>query len=148
MNNTFSFNSCVTDINKYKTNVIDSVELIHGEKHFEIDNNSTDMTKSYNILMNANAFKYKVYLHQDVMIINPNFIQDCLDIFKDPEIGMIGMAGCGKFPRTGTWWDGDKVGKVYDNCQNNTGINSLMSFNDDGGFVEGIDGLIMVTQYD
>ena len=35
--------------------------------------------------------KYKVYLHQDVLIVNPNIILDLLDIFKESSVGMVGV---------------------------------------------------------
>ena len=40
------------------------------------------MTAGYNEGMCASDAKYKVYLHQDVFIINRNFIQDFLEAYK------------------------------------------------------------------
>ena len=49
------------------------------------------MAAGYNEAMQASDAKYKVYLHQDVFIINHDFIKDVLEIFqKDSQIGMIG----------------------------------------------------------
>ena len=40
------------------------------------------MTAGYNEGMNASNAKYKVYMHQDAFIVNPNFIQDILIYFR------------------------------------------------------------------
>lgn len=58
--------------------------------------------------------KYKVYLHQDVFILNRNFIRDILDIFHtDNNIGMIGMAGVRAMPSDAKMWSGKYVGNIY-----------------------------------
>ena len=41
--------------------------------------NAESMTSGYNSVMKRNNAKYKVYLHQDLFIINKNFIFDILD---------------------------------------------------------------------
>src|SRR5699024_1816812 len=74
------------------------------------------MTVGYNAGMNASNAKYKVYLHQDTFIINPNFISDFLSVFEiNEKIGMMGVVGCGSLPvnanASGSW----DIGKVYHN---------------------------------
>lgn len=60
------------------------------------------MAAGYNEGMHASDAKYKVYLHQDVFIVNKNFIQDFLDVFRQDEtIGMIGMVGAPRLPASG-----------------------------------------------
>lgn len=49
------------------------------------------MTAAYNEAMMQSNAKYKVYLHQDVLIWNQNFIFDMLDIFENKNIGMFGV---------------------------------------------------------
>lgn len=112
--------------------------------------NAPSMTAGYNQGMKASDAKYKVYLHQDTFIINKNFIEDILRLFdQDQSIGMIGVAGCRNIPSNGVWWeDPYKVGKVYDS---HTGSIDLLNFSEVFGDyepVQGIDGLIMITQYD
>ena len=41
------------------------------------------MTAGYNAAMQESDAKYKVYMHQDIFIVNQNFIQDVVDIFKE-----------------------------------------------------------------
>ena len=110
------------------------------------------MTAGYNEAMQYSMAKYKVYLHQDTFIVNPNFLQDCLDIFEqDEKIGMIGNVGTKKLPGSGIMWEADRCGKVYEQHIYET---TLLSNAEDEKVkgkhmeVEAVDGFLMVTQYD
>lgn len=108
------------------------------------------MTAGYNEGMHYSEAKYKVYLHQDVFIINRDFMQDCLNIFlRDEKIGMIGNVGAKKLHETGVMWKGERCGKLYEHHVFET---TLYSGDDeitgDYAEVEVIDGFLMVTQYD
>jgi len=109
--------------------------------------NVQDITKAYNILMKESDAKYKIYLHQDVGILNKNFIYDIFKIFEDETIGMIGMCGCKKLPGNYTWWEGECYGKV---TEHRGSLNNLIFEQPNGDYeeVESIDGLMMITQYD
>lgn len=41
------------------------------------------MAAGYNAAMHSSDAKYKVYLHQDVFILNENMIQEMIDIFEN-----------------------------------------------------------------
>lgn len=108
------------------------------------------MTGGYNAGMLSSDAKYKIYLHQDVFIINRNFLSDILAVFLDPSIGMIGLAGSKKMPKHGVIWHAPRVGCIYDCHVFET---SLCTFEDESAQnaqceVEAIDGLLMATQYD
>ncbi|MGH4120181.1 glycosyltransferase [Clostridium sp.] len=111
--------------------------------------NAEYLTKAYNNAMNSCDSKYKVYLHQDVSIININFIDDILKVFSLDSIGVIGMCGTKTIPDNGIWWEGSElVGKVY---ESHTGKMALLKFNEtesEYNEVDGVDGLIIITQYD
>lgn len=52
------------------------------------------MADGYNRAMSQSNAKYKVYLHQDVFIVNPDFISDVLLLFsKNPNLALIGVKG-------------------------------------------------------
>lgn len=130
---------------------INSLEVPKG---YEIEiipiENATSMTSGYNFAMQQTDAKYKVYLHQDVFIINPNFLYEILDIFSEnKQIGLLGVVGAKVLPTDGIWWDAhQKYGKVY---ESHTGKMDLLNFVDVENkyeSVQAIDGLIMVTQYD
>lgn len=107
------------------------------------------MTAGYNEAMQSTDAKYKVYLHQDVFIINPNFIFDCLEIFeKDSTIAMIGNVGIQKLPDSAVMWEGKRVGKLYEQHIFETVLSGGDNDSKDLIEVEVIDGFIMITQYD
>lgn len=106
------------------------------------------MAGGYNEGMDASDAKYKIYLHQDVFIINENFLEDMMQIFQsDEEIGMLGLIGrktlSGDYHQIMRW----DVGKILHNCtpreQNEWQDSSRRSVE-----VESVDGLLIATQYD
>ena len=74
---------------------------------------SSSMCQAYNIGMNASDAKYKVYIHQDVFIVEENFLNKIVYIFRENEdVGMIGMVGAESIPKTGVFFNSYNVGKV------------------------------------
>lgn len=108
------------------------------------------MTAGYNEAMQYSDAKYKVYLHQDVFIVNRDFIRDCLRIFlSDEKIGMIGNVGAEKLPASGIMWETDRIGMVYEQHNYETVLlSNETETGKDYTEVEAIDGFLMVTQYD
>ncbi|MGX1983412.1 glycosyltransferase involved in cell wall biosynthesis [Thermolongibacillus altinsuensis] len=148
-----AFIYCVNNRALYEESVR-YVKSLHVPKGYEIEfiaiEGASSITSGYNQGMRKTDAKYKVYLHQDVFIVNKNFIIDILDIFqKYSEVGMIGVVGSQSVPFNGIWWESEKkVGKVYDN---HNGKMELLKFTDieaEFSEVQVIDGLIMITQYD
>ena len=111
---------------------------------------ATSMTSGYNQGMKSSDAKYKVYLHQDVTILNPYFIFDMLQIFdSDETIGMIGMVGNPTLPADGVPWHGERVGSLYAFDIENTEYEKDMYKIKDGLYnCETIDGLLMITGKD
>lgn len=150
--NKISFLTCVNDEDIYQKclSYIHSLEVPGG---YEIEtlaiNKAVSMTSGYNRAMAQSNAKYKIYLHQDVFIINKYFLQECLHLFTYNQIGMIGVAGATKIPPSGIWWETENLyGKVYDS---HTGVMRLLAFHEvenEYTEVQGIDGLIMITQID
>lgn len=148
-----AFIYCVNNRQLYEESVR-YVRSLHVPDGYEIEiiaiEGAKSITSGYNEAMKKTDAKYKVYLHQDVFIVNRNFLCDVLNIFSsDKGVGMIGVAGAQSIPFSGVWWESEsKVGKVYDS---HTGKMKLLSFreiDEDFASVQIIDGLIMVTQYD
>ncbi len=150
--NKICFLSCVNNEAIYQQclKYIQNLEVPCG---YEIETlairEAVSMAAGYNKALGQTDAKYKVYLHQDVFIINKHFLQEILDLFKHLPIGMIGVAGCRQIPPSGVWWEaGCLYGKVYDS---HTGRLSLLAFQeveDEYKEVQGIDGLLMITQFD
>lgn len=112
---------------------------------------ANSITSAYNQGMGMTDAKYKVYMHQDVMIVNPYMLYEMCNIFQNEEIGMIGVAGITYMPESGIWWDdqeGDIYCKVYQDIimEHNLSYGNIIAR--EYKTVKVIDGLIMVTQYD
>lgn len=100
-------------------------ESIHYINHlqvpdgYEIDlltiSDAASMTAGYNEAMVVSDAKYKVYMHQDVFILNKNILSDLLAIFQsDPQIGMIGMVGYETVSPDGIMWHAPQNrGNIY-----------------------------------
>lgn len=151
--NKIAFITCVNNEDSYLKS-LSYITKLKIPKSMEIEiiaiRDAKSITSAYNQAMQKSDSKYKVYLHQDVYIQNPNFINDILNIFKkDVAIGLIGMVGAKIIPVSGIWWeDHYKVGKVFDS---HGGAMELLNFNEIQDIyteVKGIDGFIMITQYD
>lgn len=110
------------------------------------------MTEGYNRAMSRSDAKYKVYLHQDTFVVNPNFISDMIAVFdKDQNIGMIGMIGIENMPESGVMWEHyQRVGKLYEHHNYEVTLINEKEMPDCSEYVpvETIDGFMMITQYD
>lgn len=99
-------------------------EAIHYINHiqipegYEIDiltiTDAASMTAGYQEAMAASDARYKIYLHQDVFILNRNILYDLLSIFQsDPKIGLIGMVGYDTVSPDGIMWHKKREGNLY-----------------------------------
>lgn len=134
------------------------LELLNVPDGFETEvqviEGAASMTSGYNYGMSLSDAKYRVYLHQDVFIINRNFIFDLLNIFKDETVGMAGIVGAPKLPESCVMWEAPRIGAMYANTIY-TSLDSRFSnqlFGADGSKpyypVECVDGMLIATQYD
>lgn len=107
------------------------------------------MAAGYNAAMNSSDAKYKVYLHQDVFILNKYFIQDIIHIFQNyPEFGMLGVIGSNQIVSDAMYWEKWNIGQTYAWNALNSVIVSLNEVHEMVESADAIDGLIMITQYD
>lgn len=87
VNNEQYFNECVWYINRLIIPENVSIDII-GIREAE------SMCAAYQAGMVSSDAKYKIYLHQDVMIRNSHFLEDIIKLFdENPRIGMLGMIG-------------------------------------------------------
>ncbi len=112
--------------------------------------NAQSMTSGYNCGMKQSDAKYKVYLHQDTLIVNKNLAADLVKLFADESIGAVGVIGCRSLPKSGVWWDGLRTyGRVLHACEPESVVDShCMEPEGDCAEVEAVDGLFIATQYD
>lgn len=146
-----AFIICVND-GLYERECVSYIERLKLPEGFVRDivlvKEAASITSGYNGAMQESDAKYKVYLHQDVFIVYPNFIKEILKIFENPEIGMIGMVGAPSLGETAVMWHEERVGKLYTNPI--TVAQEAVCGEVEGPYcqVEAIDGFLMATQYD
>lgn len=147
-----AFVMCVNN-NQYCEECIKYINDLEVPEGYSIDvisiEEAESMAQGYNAAMQASDAKYKVYMHQDVFIVNKRFIHDMLEIFaNDKSIGMIGVMGTDMVPIHGEWYCAWTCGKV----RGFSGKRDFLFDNYDGeGIckrVLAIDGMLMATQYD
>lgn len=134
------------------------VERLIIPEGYEVDvigiTDAKSMTAGYNEGMRASDAMYKIYMHQDVFILYPYFLQSILDIFSsDERIGLIGMVGAEKMSADGVMWHNSRRGNLYELY--NEQYEEKLSFDtyryqiEDGLWdVQAIDGLMMITSKD
>lgn len=106
------------------------------------------MAAGYNAAMHASDARYKVYLHQDVFILNENFIEDMLHIFEmHPDYGLLGVLGSNKIEVSGNYCLNWNVGRVYADDARKAEL--IERDNPDELWeTAAVDGMVMMTQYD
>lgn len=144
VNNEELYSECALYINSLNMPAGFSKELIpiHGAK---------SMCEGYNRGMRATFAKYKVFLHQDTLIVNKNLMSDLINIFADASIGLVGVIGCKLLPRSGVWWDGLRTyGRVLHACEPESVVDSHCKEPENGApyaEVQACDGLFLAGQY-
>lgn len=114
------------------------------------------MTSGYNEGMRSTDAKYKIYLHQDVFLLNRYFLFDLLTLFaQDPAIGMVGMVGYPSVSTNGVMWRSPRTGisLLYGSSPRRpyAGVDpASYRYQLEDGYkdVALIDGLLMATAYD
>ena len=111
---------------------------------------AASMCAGYNIGQQSSTAKYKVYLHQDTLVVNKELVADLLHLFADETVGAVGVIGCASLPRSGVWWDGLRTfGRVLHACEPESVVDShCMEPEGTCQQVEAVDGLFIATQYD
>lgn len=146
-----SFIMCTND-DLYASEAMYFINSINVPDGYSIEvltiKDAKSMTAGYNEGMEASDAKYKVYMHQDVMIIDRNFISHILNVFQDESVGMIGMVGSPILPENKVMWCGARVGQIYSNNVYSTNLVNYGVVNGDYTHVEAVDGMLMATQYD
>ncbi|MCR5849035.1 MAG: glycosyltransferase family protein [Lachnospiraceae bacterium] len=148
------FITCVNNHDFYSECLL-YIDRLYIPEGYEIEvlsiEDAKSMTGGYNEGMNSTDAKYKIYLHQDVFIVDRYFLYELLDIFtNNTDIGMVGIVGAEKMSEDGCMWNKREVGSMYmldlsdtSRCEEYTRLGSYVC-----DPVEVIDGLLMATQYD
>lgn len=110
------------------------------------------MTSGYNLAMRKSDAKYKIYLHQDVLLLNTGMLSEILDIFQNnPQIGMLGVVGNTTLTEDACPWSGEdesRIGELFGDLITRK-VHTVFA-KAEGRYqkVLTIDGMLMMTQYD
>ncbi|MBE3587321.1 MAG: hypothetical protein IMW93_01975 [Thermoanaerobacteraceae bacterium] len=145
----FAFIVCSQDGGRYARclQYLQALERSNIQAEIWRVSSSRSIAAAYNRAMARSSARYKVYLHDDVFILNRRFCRDVLAVFQaDPRIGLLGMCGCKKIPASGVWWEGAGYGRVY----HGDPPRALLFRQPEGPYEEvaAVDGLLMVTRHD
>lgn len=111
---------------------------------------AASMCGGYNQAMSGTKAQYKVYVHQDTLIVNKNFVFDLLALFADESIGAAGVIGARKLPASGVWWDAMRTyGRVLHACEPECVVETAC-MEPPGAWmeVEAVDGLLLAARVD
>lgn len=128
---------------------IDNLPVPEGfEKETVVIRGAASMTSGYNQALKQSEAKYKIYLHQDVLMVNPDILPALLKIFQDASIGMVGVLGRKAFmpaaDYTVSWDAGGAEGCNVQGTWYHNWCDAGKEYMD----VVAIDGMFMATQYD
>ena len=63
------------------------------------------MAAGYNFAMSATDAKYKIYIHHDTLLIDPDLPEKLLNAFrKEEKLGLLGVFGSEILPESGKWY--------------------------------------------
>jgi glycosyl transferase family 2 len=108
------------------------------------------LARAYNrLLREAGDWRYKVYVHQDVVLLNPRLVEDLVRLFRHRTIGLAGVAGCRFLPPSYVWWDGSGLyGRALEDRGDGPRLLDFGDPPDEYAVAECVDGLFLATQYD
>jgi hypothetical protein len=116
--------------------------------------NAKSITVAYQEAMDSSDARYKVYLHQDTFILNPDFIPGFIRIFEShEELGLLGVIGATRLNRNGSIYGNWDLGSTLICTSEVTGINQKAEAREIPqesafAYAEAVDGMLMITQYD
>ncbi len=148
------FITCVKDEALYAESLLYLRQLIlpqNVQVEFLPIRGAASMAAGYNEGQRKSDAKYKIYLHQDVLLLEKDYLRIILDIFgRNPAVGLIGLIGCEDLPESGIWWNGSNLyGRIL-HAPEPESISPSVCGEMQAEFCEvaAVDGLLMATQYD
>jgi hypothetical protein len=103
----FAFIACVNDPAQYAicARHLDALRLPPGFTAEQIPvEGARGMAEGYNSALRRTDARYKVYLHQDTFVRDPDLLFHLLDLFREPRVGLVGVVGATQLPQSGVWF--------------------------------------------
>ena len=118
-NKKIAFIICVNN-EKYMDECRYYIQMLDIPEGYETDiievREAESMTSGYQAAMESTDAKFKIYMHQDICLINRKMLYGMLEIFKDPLIGIIGTLGGQLYPDGDVhlyWNRGSTLNAIY-----------------------------------
>ena len=91
---------------EHKDHLIKTSGLHKNVEVIEIINNGESLTKRYNRGYKQAKYSTVVFCHDDILIETKQWGRKLIKIFeKNPEYGILGVAGSKYMAKTGKWWE-------------------------------------------
>lgn len=145
------FISCVSDDYVYGR-CVERLKELHIPAGMEAEyiavRHAKGMCAGYQQAMEQSDAKYKVYLHQDVLVLDELFLVRLVKLFSCNQLcGIAGVVGSSTLPVNAVWWEGRMAGAIVDDCHG-----KIMEYRygraEIARPVMALDGLLLATQYD
>ena len=148
-NNKIAFVICVNDELSYAECLfyLDRLCVPEG-MHVEIFaiREADSIYQAYNYALQQSDAKYKIYMHQDVFLIEQDILVRLVEMFQsNASIGMVGLIGGTQVPQDKRFYRSWDVGNVLACSDKKAFWNDL---GEEPSKVWAIDGMFMATQYD
>ena len=151
--NKVAFISCVNNEDEY-AECKKYIERLAVPNGYDVEiipiRNAKSMAAGYNRAMELSNAKYKIYLHQDVFIINTDFIRDIIECFEqNKNIGLLGCIGTTELDENAMALSDWNIGVLLSNDVRR--LWSLWDYEvwgDKTARADALDGLLIATQYD
>lgn len=139
-----------TDKNFYNQ-LVDNIKKLSVPKGYKLEilpAEGKERFAAYNAQMKKSDAKYKIYIDEQVSVLDKDIFQNVIKIFKvDKKIGVIGISGTIHFSTHGISLDSvQRCGKVFFGTERK--FVNWSDFKGDFKAVEAVDGFFMATQYD
>lgn len=153
MKNKIAIIICTNNVQE-TTECLYYIDRLHVPDNYELDiitiQDASSMAEAYDEAMRSSDAKYKIYIHQDVFLIDRDFLQEMIDIFmEDESIGLIGCIGNTCIPENalaGMSWNAGSL--LQNQVPNKLVFDENESDTSKYTQVDVVDGLFIATQYD
>lgn len=149
-----AFISCVNDEEMY-------AECVRYLRHLDLPQGvsaelvpvrgAPSMAAGYEAARRASSARYKVYMHQDILLTEKNVVARLLEAFRArPETGLLGFMGCRRLPPDGVWWNARECcGSVWQVRDPEAMVRvAYRPVPESGVEAQALDGMFLATQTD
>ena len=111
---------------EHKEHLIKSSGLHKNIEVIEVVNNGTSLTKCYNRGLKQAKYDIVVFCHDDITIDTKQWGKKLVKLYdKNPEYGVLGVAGSKYMAETGMWWEKRK--KMFGRVKHTSGGKTWLS---------------------